>query len=221
MAAIRIFDNEPDPLVLEPGEAVFAPGDDGGTLFAVIEGEVELTVDGSVVEVAGPGAIFGEVALVDSGPRSGGARARSAARLAVVDRDRFVQVVQTHPTFALRVMETRAEVLGAVSLLSTLDEAALAGLAAAAEERSWAPGERIVAVGEPGDRVYVLLAGSATARPAQGTPVVLHPGDHFGDIAVLHGVPRTADVVAEVASRTLSVAGDALLAALRGPIARS
>ncbi len=108
MPEIHLFDRDPDPVVLRAGEVLFSPGDAAEELFAVIEGEIELTVDGVAVEVAGPGSVFGEVALVDSGPRSGGAVARTEAKLARVDRRRFTFVVQEHPTFALRVMEIMA-----------------------------------------------------------------------------------------------------------------
>ena len=49
-----------------------------------------------------------EVALVDTGPRSASAIARTAARLARVDHKEFTFLVQEHPTFALQVMRVLA-----------------------------------------------------------------------------------------------------------------
>lgn len=45
--------------------------------------------------------------------------------------------------------------------------------------------------------------------------MALEPGDHFGDIAVLHQVPRTADVVADAACVTLGLDAEDLLPAVR------
>ena len=49
-------------------------------MFAVVEGEVELTHDDRVVEKVGPGGILGEMALIDTGPRSATATATVASR---------------------------------------------------------------------------------------------------------------------------------------------
>jgi CRP-like cAMP-binding protein len=43
----------------------------------------------------------------------------------------------------------------------------------------------------------------------------LRPGDQFGEIALLHGVPRTADVVASSPVVTLSLARDDFMPAVR------
>ena len=108
MTEIHLFDRDPSPLVFSEGAIIFSAGDPATDMFAVIEGEVDLTFGDETVETAGPGSIFGEVALVDQGPRSGSAVARTAVKVVRVDRDRFVRTVQQHPTFALRVMEVMA-----------------------------------------------------------------------------------------------------------------
>jgi len=108
MAEINIFRNARDTVDLLPGEVLFHEGDEGTTMFAVIEGEVEVTIRGTTVEVVGPGGILGELALIDRAPRTATATAQTRARLARVDHDQFVHLVQAHPTFALRVMEVMA-----------------------------------------------------------------------------------------------------------------
>jgi CRP/FNR family transcriptional regulator, cyclic AMP receptor protein len=83
---------------------IFAEGAPGDVMYVVLEGEVELRVRSDVLEVAGPGAIIGEMALIDAKPRSATAQAKSDCRLAPVDERRFLFLVHEHPLFALHVM---------------------------------------------------------------------------------------------------------------------
>lgn len=60
---------------LEAGEVLFEQGDDGDTLFAIASGSLEFSVlsrEGRKLslDVMGPGALFGEIALFDPGPRT-------------------------------------------------------------------------------------------------------------------------------------------------------
>jgi CRP-like cAMP-binding protein len=88
---------------------IFAEGMPGDVMYVVLEGEVELRVRDEVLEVAEPGDIVGEMALIDAKPRSATARARSDCRLAPVDERRFLFLVHEHPLFALHVMRVLTE----------------------------------------------------------------------------------------------------------------
>ena len=119
MPEIHIFTHSPDALTLEPGAVLFHEGDEGDVMFAVIEGELELSRKGALIEVVGPGGILGELSLIDPAPRSADARARTAARVARVDQRQFTFLVQEHPTFALQVMAVMAERLRRTNEAST------------------------------------------------------------------------------------------------------
>ncbi len=77
-------------------------------MFVIIEGEVEILIGSKTLEVLGPGEIFGEMALIDDGPRSAAAVAKTDCRLAAVNRRRFEFMVQETPFFALAVMQILA-----------------------------------------------------------------------------------------------------------------
>ena len=69
------------------------------------------------------------------------------------------------------------------------------------ELRSFAPGEIVVAEGEPGQSVFVVTTGSVRTyvRDAEGRNAavrVLGEGDFFGEVSLLEGSPRTATVTA-------------------------
>ena len=85
--------------------------------------------------------------------------------------------------------------LSRVGLLATLPGETLNRLAARMEREDVAPGARIVAEGDPGERFYVVLSGMLAVSQADlGPRRVLRPGDYFGEVALAMNVPRTASV---------------------------
>lgn len=73
-------------------------------MFAIVEGIVEIHIEGRVLDTLGEGEFFGEMALVDHGPRSASARAKTDCRIAAIDEKRFGFMVQQTPYFALEVI---------------------------------------------------------------------------------------------------------------------
>jgi CRP-like cAMP-binding protein len=104
-----LFADSNNVQVFQANATIFAEGSPGDVMYVVIEGEVELRVRRDVLEVAGPGAIIGEMALIDDLPRSATAQAKSECRLAPVDERRFLFLVHEHPLFALHVMRVLTE----------------------------------------------------------------------------------------------------------------
>jgi flavin reductase (DIM6/NTAB) family NADH-FMN oxidoreductase RutF len=90
-------------------------------------------------------------------------------------------------------------------VFSTLPPELLARIVEAGAERSYEDGQAIVRAGEAGDELYVLLEGSV--RIERGGRVVrsLLAGELFGEIAVLDGGRRTADVMAVGDARCLAI----------------
>jgi CRP/FNR family transcriptional regulator, cyclic AMP receptor protein len=109
MTEINMFRHSPDARDVQAGEVLFDQGDSGDAMFAVVEGNVELSLNGVVIEDVGPGGILGEMALINPAPRTARAAARTAARVVSVDQQRFTYLVQEHPTFAIQVMRVMAE----------------------------------------------------------------------------------------------------------------
>ena len=64
----------------QANSTIFVEGTPGNVMYVVLEGEVELLVRSQVLEVAGPGDIVGEMALINAKPRSATARAKSDCR---------------------------------------------------------------------------------------------------------------------------------------------
>lgn len=104
-----LFEGHEDALTLGDGEAVFRQGDPGdGRLFVVRSGTLAIRVEGATVETLGPGEMFGEMAIVDDGPRSATVVAEGEAVVVPVDRRKFRSLVETTPFFAENVMRVMA-----------------------------------------------------------------------------------------------------------------
>jgi CRP-like cAMP-binding protein len=107
--AEKYFRNSTNITELGAGETLFSQGDTGETMYAILEGELEIQVDGTAVDRVSRGRLLGETAIIESAPRSATVVALVPTRLAVVDRSRFLFMVHEAPTFALDVMREMAE----------------------------------------------------------------------------------------------------------------
>lgn len=88
----------------DAGEKVFLEEDAGDCMYVVQSGMVDVITFGSALESVGPGGMFGEMALIDGGPRSAAALASEATEAAVIDEAMFLQLVREEPGFALHIM---------------------------------------------------------------------------------------------------------------------
>lgn len=90
------------------GEHIIIEGRPGDLMYVVRTGMVEVTANGQLLEMAQPGDVFGEIALIDGEPRSASAACVSDCELIPVDRAAFLALVARHPEFALYVMRSLA-----------------------------------------------------------------------------------------------------------------
>lgn len=86
-------------------------------------------------------------------------------------------------------------------LFRGLPDSALERIASLASRRSYQKGAVIFAQGERGDALFGVVAGRVriSASGAGGQEVflnIMEPGDTFGEIAVMDGLPRTANATA-------------------------
>lgn len=80
----------------------------GTECFVLDSGSVDVYVDGQVIATAGPGEVVGEIGLLDHGPRTGTARARTPVRAFAIGSREFGAMLENHPVLARRI----AAVLG-------------------------------------------------------------------------------------------------------------
>jgi CRP-like cAMP-binding protein len=96
-------------------------------------------------------------------------------------------------------------VLEQVPLFGDLSKRHLRRVADLATARRYEAGASIIRAGDSGDAFYVVLDGTAEARPRSGKRVKLTSGDFFGEMALLDGAPRSAGVAAVTEVLTMRV----------------
>lgn len=108
MGSLRLFRNAPEVLRVAADNYIFRRGEAAEGMYLIIEGEVDLMLDDTVIETAKEGSFIGEMALIDEAPRSASARARGECRVFRIDEARFQSLVKETPSFALQIMKTLA-----------------------------------------------------------------------------------------------------------------
>jgi CRP-like cAMP-binding protein len=91
------------------GDLIFKKDEPGHVMYMIVQGTVEITLHDKVLEEIGPGGVVGELALLDMGPRSATAKAKTDCLLLAIDRERFQEQVKKSPSFSLQVMRIMAE----------------------------------------------------------------------------------------------------------------
>ena len=120
LANIRMFENlneddrialanVVDELKVPEGHMLFQAGDPGDSLFIVRVGQIELFIKDTVgqkivLHAAQPGDMFGELAMLDSGPRTATALALMDSEVLVLDRDDLILPFQRKPEAALNML---------------------------------------------------------------------------------------------------------------------
>jgi CRP/FNR family transcriptional regulator, cyclic AMP receptor protein len=108
MSTLDLFRDEADTRSVAAGEIIFLEGEAGRSMYVVLEGQVRLSVTGRSVEKVAKGGVFGEMALIDSSPRSATATALTDCILVPVTEARFKSLVRDNPGFALEIMRVMA-----------------------------------------------------------------------------------------------------------------
>jgi CRP/FNR family cyclic AMP-dependent transcriptional regulator len=142
---------------LKRGVAICSKGDPGTSLYAVISGTVKISTssaDGrsAILNLIGPGEIFGEVALLDGLARTADATANTNCEVFVIDRREFIPFVKSQPALAMKFIELLCMRLRWTSdqveqvILQNLPGRLASALIRLTEKHKLAPGGRTITV---------------------------------------------------------------------------
>lgn len=209
------------------GKTVFRQGDRPDAFYIVRAGVLHVveedpdTGNERVLRTLDRGESFGELGLVDGAARTATVRAILDAELFEVGEATFdrlladtVRLPEFGPTFQA-VAELRQ--LPAFAALEADD---LSEVLAHGAWINLPPGESIIEQGEAGDAFYAIRSGQVEVLEDDAVVSTLGPGAHFGEIALLMDVPRTATVVALTPLRVFRLDRDGFERAVAGAFRR-
>ena len=162
------------PRDLKVGEVLFAAGDDGDGCYLLDRGLLKVTVTSSlgeerIIAILGPGAVVGELSMIDERPRSASVVALNDCLLRFTSREAFAKFMATHPE-AYQAL---------VAILAFRLRQADEGLAATT----------FLSVKGRVARALVELA-DLVGTPSGAGQIVLHEKISLADLAAMAGVAR-------------------------------
>lgn len=97
-------------IAFKRGERIFAKGQPSDYAFLILSGQVEIVLDrgagADVLASLAAGEVFGEMGLIDSGPRSAAARAAADTVCLAVTADELLKMIETDPKEAIAFVKT-------------------------------------------------------------------------------------------------------------------
>ncbi len=208
---------------IKAGKIIFVEDEKGNRLFLqydkmyfLLEGEVELTINGNPVVIVRQGEIFGEMSTLTRSARSATATAKTPCRVISLDEKQFHAGLREMPEFALmmmgvmvgrlREMITHLNKTGALLASDkwkespVFDKKLLAELEEEVGESSvirYSSGKFIMHEGQAGVFMYVVLEGQVAVTIHERIVEKVGPGGMVGEMALIERTERLANAVAE------------------------
>ncbi|MCY1074056.1 cyclic nucleotide-binding domain-containing protein [Archangium lansingense] len=196
----------------QPGEVIVEEGEPGSSMFAIVEGSVEVvwTLQSGrrrTVAFLGEGDFFGEMSILSDVPRLASVKAFERTAVLELSRERLEGIIQRLPSVAeaLRAYHRErllTDVLRGNSLFRLLSPERREAVARDFQLCARPGGATLLEQGKPVDALYLLLRGRCQVlHPQQGGGEqlvrTLGESDMFGEIALMLGLSATATVRAE------------------------
>lgn len=95
-------------ITVEAGRTLVTEGETGHEAFIIVEGNASVSVSGDEVATIGPGAVFGEMALIERAPRNASVAATSELKVLVLGQREFSGLMDESPEFTRRILASLA-----------------------------------------------------------------------------------------------------------------
>lgn len=112
---IQALSNECNEASFKKDEVVFAEESPGDKMYVIRQGSVKIFKkiknNETTLAIVNPGEFFGEMALLDGGPRSAAAKAIEEVKALVITTKNFTNLREKSPSAALRIMDVLVRTL--------------------------------------------------------------------------------------------------------------
>ncbi len=214
------------------GDVLVLQGEEGREAFVVVRGAAEVRRDdgsstgpGTVLAALGPGAIFGEMALVSDSPRAASVIALEPTRVLVASREALEEIAQDEPVVGRELGEfCRSRMIANLMRHSVILRAVApsdrSALISRFVSRTFEAGTTLVKEGQEGAGLYLIASGQVdvTRKDSEGDRLrlaTLGPGDVVGEISLVLRRPATADAVASHHTVALELSRESFQEAIR------
>jgi len=229
--AMEFFRFAGKPKAFAKGKKIFSENQRGipfllmpNRMYLLLDGEVGIFSRDKPVATIRPGQIFGEMASIDQGPRTGTALARSACRVISLDDRQIRAALGRYPEFALMLLSVMiGRLRESIGKVASSESAAartkwmqptplrkdliddLGRVLGSEAHLSFDTGNTIVREGQVGVLMYVVLKGKVAIRVGGKLLENVGPGGIFGEMALVDRTPRLASAVAESNVKLLAI----------------
>jgi subfamily B ATP-binding cassette protein HlyB/CyaB len=189
------------------GQPVFLAGEPGDSFYVIVSGRARVvgrleTGAETTIASLSKGQSFGESSLLNDSVRAYTVRAAEDLTLLRLSKSDFIGMVADKRELKRFFQDYIADTslrnfLKLCSVFSPLGPQEIREVLDCLHPVDYPSGEKIVRAGDEGDAFYILKTGEARVEKDGRLLKLLRPGDGFGELALLTGAPRAADVVAD------------------------
>jgi CRP-like cAMP-binding protein len=215
---------------IEVGEILFEQGSKEKTIYLLMEGEVEVILNGSLIaELKDKGSFVGEMSIVTGNPRSASIKARTNCTFYCIDGSDLLALAQNSPVILSRLCQSLANKIAHTS--SELSALKMFGNSSGKTRKIYKPiqddtrfvenlgqykgkvyefveGENLFVEGEMSFDMFILIEGEV--RVSIGGEAIVRissPGTLIGEMSSLRVKPRSATVTAVVPCKFYKIQG--------------
>ena len=213
---------------ISEGQAVVRQDDQGHEAFVIARGILKVVRsnggDETLLAQLGPGAMFGEMALLSAAPRSATVIALEPAQLLVLGRAELERAAEGAPELSKELSlfcrgRMQANVMRHARVLSGLPMSQRSELLGKLEMRIFEPGEALIVREQEAENIYLIASGAVAVSVPEGQDrlvlATLGAGDVVGEISMILRRPATADVMAMYPTVTYELSRDNLRTLMR------
>jgi cGMP-dependent protein kinase len=201
-----------------PQECVVKQGDVGTTFFVTHDGEMEVSVNGKIVNTMDRGRAFGGLALLYNCPRTASVTSKSKSSAWGANGGTFHKVLQDN---AKKSYSENRQFLDSIRLFDGLAVKQKDRVGEAFFVEAFEPGQRVVTEGEAATAMYFVKKGElrivreakidAAGKIVSCSEIArINRGECFGERALLYNEARASTVVADSRCELLCISGDQL-----------